>query len=285
LTHSGRPTVTNSVSTQPFGDLQKKSGQPPSHPPPHPHNHPTAMNTNLTNEQVEELTRLLADREAPTSNSFKQTLKDAAFSHFCHQNAEAIATTLLSTRSELAEVKGELEKSIKDHIVVRGRLASYMHFLEENLSTLTSERDALRASNSALGKLLSGIVCQQCANTGIINYPEVIAGPPWEPCAWCERRKEALSSTPPASVSPWRPIEEAPEVKGQYYFCRLAWGPDDDKNTSDGFRWNGRWFAAPVFHVGGPHDGCQFAMRQTEVFPTHFMENPPSPTQTGEQQS
>lgn len=78
-------------------------------------------------------------------------------------------------------------------------------------------------------------------------------------------------------MSDWQPIETAPEVKGKYFFCRLAYGPDGDQSTSDGFRWNGRWFAAPVFYKSAPHDECQSEFRQIEVLPTHWMPTPAPP--------
>lgn len=72
----------------------------------------------------------------------------------------------------------------------------------------------------------------------------------------------------------WQPIETAPAVKGKYFFCMLAWGPDDDKTTACGFRWNGRWFAAPHFYNNAPFGECQNEMRQIEVEPTHWLPTP-----------
>jgi hypothetical protein len=68
----------------------------------------------------------------------------------------------------------------------------------------------------------------------------------------------------------WLPIESAPEVKGKFFFCRLAWGPDGDKSTSDGFRWNGRWFAAGIFYAIG--QDRRYGLREIEVKPSHYME-------------
>lgn len=75
----------------------------------------------------------------------------------------------------------------------------------------------------------------------------------------------------------WKPIETAPEPKGDFFFCHLAWGPDDDKSTGDGFRWNGRWFAAGVFHRIGQER--RFEIREIEVRPTHWMPLPAAPTE------
>lgn len=76
----------------------------------------------------------------------------------------------------------------------------------------------------------------------------------------------------------WQPIETAPEVKGKYLFCRVAWGPEWDKCTGDAFRWNGRWFAAAVFHKPGvSFDQCQQEFRMIEVQPTHWMRNADAP--------
>lgn len=80
----------------------------------------------------------------------------------------------------------------------------------------------------------------------------------------------------------WQTINEAPEVKGKYFFCRLAWGPEWDRCTGDGFRWNGLWFVAAIFHNPGVgFDGCQYGFRQIEVQPTHFMTNPTAPAEGG----
>lgn len=75
----------------------------------------------------------------------------------------------------------------------------------------------------------------------------------------------------------WLTIDKAPEVEGKYFFCHLAWGPEEDRSTGNGFRWNGRWFAAATFYKGGPYDQCQLQIRQIEVTPSHFMELPGAP--------
>lgn len=80
------------------------------------------------------------------------------------------------------------------------------------------------------------------------------------------------------ALARWMPIESAPAVKGKYFFCRLAWGPDWDKCTGDGFRWNGHWFAGGVFHLANIRfDECQNEIRQLEVKPTHWMPLPAPP--------
>lgn len=79
-------------------------------------------------------------------------------------------------------------------------------------------------------------------------------------------------------MSEWRDINSAPEAKGEYFFCRLAWGPERDQCTGDGFRWNGRWFVAAIFHNPGRRfDECQQEFRQIEVQPTHWMPKPAPP--------
>jgi Lar family restriction alleviation protein len=75
----------------------------------------------------------------------------------------------------------------------------------------------------------------------------------------------------------WQPVETAPETKGKYLFCDLAFGPADDQTTANGFRWNGRWFAAGIFYKGGPNTGCQHEFRQIEISPTHWKPSPSVP--------
>lgn len=97
----------------------------------------------------------------------------------------------------------------------------------------------------------------------------------WE--RYKDEAREALNYTLQAAlgVGGWRPIAEAPEVKGDYFFCRLAWGPDEDKSTGDGFRFEGEWFAASVFYRMSEHRKFQF--KEHKVRPTHFMEHAPPP--------
>lgn len=75
----------------------------------------------------------------------------------------------------------------------------------------------------------------------------------------------------------WQPIETAPRVKGEYFFCHLAWMQGDEFCTADGFGWNGRWFAAALFYRNAPLGECQHEMRQIEVTPTHWMQKPDAP--------
>lgn len=88
--------------------------------------------------------------------------------------------------------------------------------------------------------------------------------------------QDALSELRKAAEG-WRPIETAPEVKGEYFFCRVAWGHEADKCTGDGFRWNNRWFAAATFYNNAPFGECQHEMRQIEVHPTHWAPRPAEP--------
>jgi hypothetical protein len=76
-------------------------------------------------------------------------------------------------------------------------------------------------------------------------------------------------------MSEWQPIETAPEVKGDCFWCRLAWGPEDDQSSGDGFRWGGKWFAAGCFYRAG--QDRKFEWREIEVTPTHWMPKPELP--------
>jgi hypothetical protein len=79
----------------------------------------------------------------------------------------------------------------------------------------------------------------------------------------------------------WRPIAEAPEVAGDFFFCRVAWGPPGDMSTADAMRWQGRWFAASVFHAPGA--ARRFCFLEHEVFPTHYMRHAPPPGHDAEE--
>lgn len=80
----------------------------------------------------------------------------------------------------------------------------------------------------------------------------------------------------------WRPIESAPEVPGKYFFCRLAWGPEQDKSTGDGFRFEGRWYAAGNFHAPNKaYNERQNIIKELEVTPTHWQPLPQPPKQEG----
>lgn len=88
---------------------------------------------------------------------------------------------------------------------------------------------------------------------------------------------DALDSQPAesAELNGWQPIETAPTVKGDYFFCSIAWGPEGEQLTGDGMRWNGRWFVAPVFHALGKERKCEH--REIEVQPTHWRPSCPAP--------
>lgn len=88
-----------------------------------------------------------------------------------------------------------------------------------------------------------------------------------------EREKEALG---------WQPIETAPEAKGKYFFCRLACQNGDEFSTGDGFRWDGKWFAAALFYKGGIFDERQYEYRQIQVNPAHWQPLPAPPILKGE---
>lgn len=94
--------------------------------------------------------------------------------------------------------------------------------------------------------------------------------------------KQAISrasAAPAASVDGWQPIETAPTVKGECFFCMLAWGPDGDQSVGEGMRWNGRWFATGTFYAMGKERKYEF--REIEVKPTHWMRGPAAPQQEG----
>lgn len=76
----------------------------------------------------------------------------------------------------------------------------------------------------------------------------------------------------------WKPIDTAPEIKGDYFFCDLAWGPDEDLSTGKGFRWNGRWFVAAIFYDCMARNGRQYFFREIEVTPKYWMERAVAPT-------
>ena len=76
----------------------------------------------------------------------------------------------------------------------------------------------------------------------------------------------------------WKPIDTAPEIKGDYFFCDLAWGPDEDLSTGKGFRWNGRWFVAAIFYDCMARNGRQYFFREIEVTPKYWMDRAASPT-------
>lgn len=91
----------------------------------------------------------------------------------------------------------------------------------------------------------------------------------------------AWNTRAPAEKTGWQPIETAPASKGDYFFARIAWGPEDDICTGDGFRWRGRWFVSAFFHKpGGGYDACQYEYRQIEVTPSHWCHKPAPPATT-----
>jgi hypothetical protein len=76
----------------------------------------------------------------------------------------------------------------------------------------------------------------------------------------------------PAAVEGWKLIDTAPEVKGDYFFCLVAWGDDEDKSTGYAVRFDGKWYAGAVFHAIGQRR--RYFIKETEVTPTHWMEFP-----------
>lgn len=86
---------------------------------------------------------------------------------------------------------------------------------------------------------------------------------------------------PPAQQ--WKPTSEfQANAKSNYSNAFVSWGSGLERNEGSALRYKDRWFAAAVFYVGGPHDGRQFAIREIEVEPTHFLDafykpQPPEP--------
>ena len=69
----------------------------------------------------------------------------------------------------------------------------------------------------------------------------------------------------------WKPIETAPLAVTDYLFCELTWGPEDDACTGQGFRFQGKWYAAAIYHVlRSDRFTPRFEYRMVEVTPTHW---------------
>lgn len=84
------------------------------------------------------------------------------------------------------------------------------------------------------------------------------------------QRKCVLREGEPAA-SAWMPIATCkPNHASKYTFCRIAWGPDDDRSEADGMRYGSEWFAASVFYAGGAN-ARQYEFKEHKVTPTHWM--------------
>lgn len=91
-----------------------------------------------------------------------------------------------------------------------------------------------------------------------------------------EGRQEALAKA-------WQPIETAPrgvEVGGNnaVSWMVLAW-PDGEGgyHRNSGMMVGEKFYAAPAFYIGGWHGVKHYALREIEIFPTHWMPDPPPP--------
>jgi len=81
----------------------------------------------------------------------------------------------------------------------------------------------------------------------------------------------------------WQPIETAPrgvEVGGNnaVSWMVLAW-PDGEGgyHRNSGMMVGEKFYAAPAFYIGGWHGVKHYALREIEIFPTHWMPDPPPP--------
>lgn len=77
-------------------------------------------------------------------------------------------------------------------------------------------------------------------------------------------------------MNEWQTIDTAPKGAKGYSWMLLAWGPDEDKNTGWGMRWNDQFFSAPSFYCMGQER--KYQQREIEIYPTHWMPLPPPPT-------
>ena len=86
-----------------------------------------------------------------------------------------------------------------------------------------------------------------------------------------------------ALAKAWQPIETAPrgvEVGGNnaVSWMVLAW-PDGEGgyHRNSGMMVGEKFYAAPAFYIGGWHGVKHYALREIEIFPTHWMPDPPPP--------
>lgn len=85
--------------------------------------------------------------------------------------------------------------------------------------------------------------------------------------------------------SGWQPIETAPKGVERNGKKAMSWMmlaiPDDEDgfHTLNGMRVGDDFFAAHTFYCGGPFDGKQFRLKETQVHPTHWQPLPPPPTE------
>ncbi len=105
----------------------------------------------------------------------------------------------------------------------------------------------------------------------------------------CDRhhQRAALQPDPDARqadlAKAWQPIETAPrgvEVGGNnaVSWMVLAW-PDGDGgyHRQSGMMVGEKFYAAPAFYIGGRRGGKHYELREIEIFPTHWMPDPPPP--------
>ena len=78
-----------------------------------------------------------------------------------------------------------------------------------------------------------------------------------------------------ALAGQWQSIETAPQCKGDYFWADLAWGPEDDKTTGKGFRWNNQWYATACFYRMNKKPSFEWI--ELIVKPTHWKPLPPTP--------
>jgi len=113
------------------------------------------------------------------------------------------------------------------------------------------------------------------------------AGPDDAKQAIDARIRAALQPDPDARqadlAKAWQPIETAPrgvEVGGNnaVSWMVLAW-PDGEGgyHRQSGMMVGEKFYAAPAFYIGGWHGVKHYALREIEIFPTHWMPDPPPP--------
>lgn len=81
--------------------------------------------------------------------------------------------------------------------------------------------------------------------------------------------------------SQWHGISGAPKGARGTSWMLLAYGPEGDQSVSVGLRFHDKFYAAGTFYVGGRFDERQFALKEHEVTPTHWMPLPAAPKAEG----